>query len=170
VRSHQPAVRHVSLITVLVLLVSLIPAAPAFAHRGDAPPAIGVAALPPIGPRLASSDPGTTVLISQSGGVQGDADSELPGVSADGRYVAFQSAASNLVVPDSNLKEDIFVADRTTGALTLASVSTAGVPGDGHSFGAAISADGRYVAFASFARNLADGITTPVGKRVLLRR
>jgi RHS repeat-associated protein len=170
VHSHPSAARHVSLITIAVLLVSILPTSPALARRSDTSDINMPAAFPPIGPRLVSSDPGTTLLISQSGGVQGDGDSELPAVSADGRYVAFQSAASNLVVPDPSLKDDIFVADRTTGALSLSSVSTSGVRGDGHSFGAAISADGRYVAFASFARNLADDITTPVGKSQIYRR
>ena len=83
-RNHASAARRVSLITVAVLLVSATPAWPALAHGSDAPESVGPAALPPLGPRLASTDPGTTLLISQAGGMQGNGDNEYPAVSADG--------------------------------------------------------------------------------------
>jgi Tol biopolymer transport system component len=83
----------------------------------------------------------------------------VPAVSADGRYVAFVSLASNLVAGDTNGDFDVFVRDRQGDSTTLVSVSAAGGPADGSSFMPAISANGRYVAFASSAGNLipADG-------------
>jgi hypothetical protein len=75
--------------------------------------------------------------------------------SADGRYVAFTSAADNLVPNDTNQNLDVFVADRVTGTVKLASVNSAGTA-SGNSFSQrpAISADGQVVAFDSLASNL----------------
>ena len=75
-------------------------------------------------------------------------------ISADGRYVAFQSLASNLVLNDTNDVDDIFVHDRQTGQTTRVSLSSGGSEGNGHCWDASISADGRYVAFHSLASNL----------------
>jgi len=75
-------------------------------------------------------------------------------ISADGRYVAFVSAASNLVPEDTNGMADIFLRDRQTGETKRVSVSSAGEQANAGSWGAALSADGRYVAFASWADNL----------------
>ncbi|HJW12164.1 MAG TPA: hypothetical protein VJ598_10275, partial [Albitalea sp.] len=82
--------------------------------------------------------------------------SSAPSISANGRFVAFTSAATNLVpgMPDVNGQLDIFVCDRTTGAIDLASVSTEGIQGNGDSILPAISEDGRFVAFKSLASNL----------------
>jgi Tol biopolymer transport system component len=99
----------------------------------------------------------TTRVSVASGGAQGNGDSEFPSISADGRYVAFQSYASNLVPGDTNLVPDIFVHDRLTGQTTRVSVASDGTQGDSYSFGSSISADGRYVAFASYASNLVPG-------------
>jgi Tol biopolymer transport system component len=77
-----------------------------------------------------------------------------PSVSADGRYVAFSSKATNLVASDTNAHEDVFVHDRQTSTTTRVSVSSAGAQATDGSIGALISADGRYVAFASAAANL----------------
>lgn len=98
----------------------------------------------------------TTSRVSvDSLGVEGDADSEWPSLSADGRFVAFLSAASNLVPGDTNGAQDVFVHDRETGQTTRVSVDSAGAQGDADSyFDPRISADGRYVAFASYAGNL----------------
>jgi Tol biopolymer transport system component len=85
--------------------------------------------------------------------------SGLPSISADGRYVAFNSAATNLVDGDTNLATDVFVHDRLTGQTTRVSVKSDGTQGDDNSQDASISADGRYVAFASLATNLVDGDT-----------
>jgi Tol biopolymer transport system component len=101
---------------------------------------------------------GTTFLVSKSSaGVEGDSHSYSPVLSEDGRYVAFHSEATNLVSGDINANKDIFVRDRQTGTTTLVSKSSAGVPGNGLSEGASISADGRYVAFDSSATNLVAG-------------
>jgi len=100
---------------------------------------------------------GTTERVSvDSSGVQGDHDSDAypPAVSADGRYVAFGSNATNLVDGDSNLSCDIFVRDRQNGTTVRVSVDSAGVGGDDDSIQPSISADGRYVAFQSVATNL----------------
>jgi Tol biopolymer transport system component len=82
-----------------------------------------------------------------------------PSISADGRYVAFHSEATNLVEGDTNGVTDIFVHDGVTGMTTLVSVSSDGTQGNGGSLFPAISADGRYVVFQSDATNLVEGIT-----------
>jgi Tol biopolymer transport system component len=85
---------------------------------------------------------------------QASGNSYSPAISADGRYVAFESWAGNLVVGDTNGVVDVFVHDRQTGATQLVSVDTAGIQGNGTSYEPAISADGRYIAFWSRASNL----------------
>ncbi len=88
------------------------------------------------------------------GGFQGDFDSGPAVVSADGRFVAFASTASNLSGADMNFASDVFVHDRATGQIELISVDSAGVQANFDSVSPAISADGRFVAFASLASNL----------------
>lgn len=103
---------------------------------------------------------GTTTRISvNSTGTAGNDDSSAPSISADGRYVAFTSSASNLVEGDLNAKQDIFIHDRQTGATTLVSVKSDGTKGNGDCESPSISADGRYVVFESSATNLVDGDT-----------
>ncbi|MFZ2405828.1 MAG: hypothetical protein WAW41_11870 [Methylobacter sp.] len=83
-------------------------------------------------------------------------------ISADGRYVAFNSIAANLVPGDTNGLSDVFVRDRLTGATTRVSVDSAGMEGNAGSERnkyPAISADGRYVAFTSLSDNLVPGDT-----------
>jgi hypothetical protein len=80
-------------------------------------------------------------------------------VSADGRYVAFYSYASNLVAGDTNERADVFVRDTQAGTTTRVSVDGTGAQADGDSFDPAVSADGRYVAFYSNASNLVAGDT-----------
>ena len=82
-----------------------------------------------------------------------------PMISASGRYVAFESDASNLVAGDTNLSDDVFVHDRRTGVTERVSVDSAGGQANAVSLSPAISADGRYVAFYSFASNLVAGDT-----------
>lgn len=94
-----------------------------------------------------------------SGGTQGDADSTHPSLSSDGRYVAFHSAASNLVSGDTNGLRDVFVYDRTTDTIEQISVANDGTAGDFASINASISGNGRYVAFTSYASNLVGGDT-----------
>jgi Tol biopolymer transport system component len=103
---------------------------------------------------------GTTERVSVStGGGEADGFSSLPSISADGRYVAFHSSATNLVAGDTNGAFDVFVRDRQAGTTIRVSVSSAGLQGDGNSDYPAISADGRYVAFRSLATNLVAGDT-----------
>lgn len=103
---------------------------------------------------------GTISRVSvSSGGAQGDNSSFLDGMSADGRYIAMSSNASNLVASDTNLREDIFVHDRLIGTTTRVSVSSDGDEAAGGSDSAAISGDGRYVVFESVAANLVAGDT-----------
>jgi Tol biopolymer transport system component len=101
-----------------------------------------------------------TVRVSvDSAGAQGNGASGEPAVSDDARFVAFASAASNLVAGDGNGSRDVFVHDRQTGATTLASVPAAGGFANGDSFSPALSADGRFVAFLSAASDLVPGDT-----------
>jgi Tol biopolymer transport system component len=94
-----------------------------------------------------------------SDGSEGNGSSVYSSISADGRYVAFQSTASNLVSGDTNGKDDIFVHDRQTGATTRVSVSSGGLEGNSNSYSPSISSDGSYVAFDSNASNLVPGDT-----------
>jgi uncharacterized repeat protein (TIGR01451 family) len=101
----------------------------------------------------------TTRVSVNSIGEGGNYGSVLPAISADGRFVAFQSAADNLVAGDTNGKLDVFVHDRGTHQTTRVSEDSAGAQGNGHSGGPSISADGRFVAFESLASNLVAGDT-----------
>ena len=107
----------------------------------------------------------TTRVSVDSAGGQGttNTNSSTPALSADGRYVAFVSDASNLVPNDTNDTLDIFVHDRQTGSTTRVSVDSNGGQGNGHSYLPALNADGRYVAFASWASNLVPGDTNDLG-------
>ncbi len=99
--------------------------------------------------------PGTTSRVSvASDGTQANNSSFNASISADGRYVAFQSQASNLVPVDTNGTDDVFVHDRETGQTSRVSLSSDGTEGNDASGFPSISADGRYIAFGSFASNL----------------
>ena len=103
---------------------------------------------------------GVTSLISvASDGTQGNNDSTRASISADGRYVAFSSVASNLVSGDTNGVEDIFVHDRQTGTTMRVSIASDGAQANGYSYSPSFSANGRYVAFESPASNLVGGDT-----------
>jgi len=100
---------------------------------------------------------GTVTLISNAAsGTEADGDSDIPSISGNGQYVAFRSAATNLVAGDTNAKKDIFVRDTLTGTVKLISAAY-GSQSDGNSSLPAISSDGAYVAFDSLATNLIDG-------------
>ena len=92
-----------------------------------------------------------------SAGQQGNGLSVLPTLSRDGRYVAFESDATNLVAGDTNGARDIFVHDRKAGTTTRVSVDGAGAEADAPSFISSISSNGRYVVFMSGATNLVAG-------------
>ena len=98
-----------------------------------------------------------------SGGFQANANSFTGAISGNGRYVAFTSDATNLFFNDDNATTDVLVHDRQTGATTLISVGTGGTTAAGRSITPSISADGRYVAFASSAANLVAGDSNGVG-------
>jgi Tol biopolymer transport system component len=103
---------------------------------------------------------GKTTLISRStGGTIGNALSDAPCISPDGRYVAFESYASNFAAGDSNSKIDIYLRDRQNGTTTLISKTPGGVAGGGYSEKPALSADGRYMFFESDAPDLVVGDT-----------
>jgi Tol biopolymer transport system component len=98
---------------------------------------------------------GTTVRVSvNANGGQGDGGSGGPSVSADGRFVAFESDAGNLAEGDSNGFVHIFVKDMQTGIVKKVSVDSNGAQANDHSSYPSISGDGRYVVFASEANNL----------------
>lgn len=98
---------------------------------------------------------GTTERISVSGaGVQGNATSYDATLSKDGRFVAYESSATNLVSGDTNNVMDVFVRDRQSGTTERISVSSAGVQGLMSSYSPSISGDGRYIAFSSDAETL----------------
>ena len=80
-------------------------------------------------------------------------------MSADGRYIAFESYASNLVSGDDNGQTDIFLHDRQTGQTVRVSVASDGSQANSYSGGSALSGNGRYVAFDSEASNLVGGDT-----------
>jgi len=98
----------------------------------------------------------TRVSVNSSGG-QANNSSFVPSISADGRFVAFESDATNLVVDDTNGYCDVFRHDRQTGRTRRVSVDSSGNQGNDESSDASISADGRFVAFQSLATNLAAG-------------
>lgn len=101
---------------------------------------------------------GATTLVSRTpDGDPGNVGGNGAILSADGRYIAFNSQSSNLASGDTDGFADEYVADRLTGVTTLVSTSTAGSKGNGHSFGFAFSADGRYIAYESQASNLVEG-------------
>lgn len=107
---------------------------------------------------------GTTSRVSlSSAGVEGNNNSGNPpyglAISADGRFIAYYSDADNLVLGDTNGYADVFVHDRLAGQTTRVSVSSSGQQGNGSSYGASLSADGRFVAFYSHASNLVPGDT-----------
>jgi Ca2+-binding RTX toxin-like protein len=100
-----------------------------------------------------------TRVSVDSAGNQGNDFSRSPSISADGRFVAFLSNASNIVPGDTNRETDIFLRDTLTNTTTRVSVDSAGNPGNLQSLGLSISADGRFVAFESYASNIVPGDT-----------
>ncbi len=103
---------------------------------------------------------GATERVSvATDGTEADGVSETPAISADGRFVAFRSGATNLVSGDTNASADIFVHDRQTGTTERVSVATGGGQATDSSQSPAISADGRFVTFWSTANNLVSGDT-----------
>lgn len=121
-------------------------------------------------PAVAGDRTGNPIeLVSATpGGVGGNGESAAGtekglGVSAHGRYVVFSSYATDLVPGDTNGQRDVFVRDLVRGRTTRVSVGAGGVQANGESREGSISADGRYVAFTSFASNLVPGDTNGEG-------
>jgi Tol biopolymer transport system component len=115
-----------------------------------------VGGLVALGAVLAEAQPATTRVSVGSWGIQGNRPSGRPAISADGRWVAFESNASNLVPGDTNGRLDVFLHDRQTATTTRISVGPAGVQSNDVSLNAAISSDGRWIAFESWADNLVE--------------
>ncbi|MBK7642997.1 MAG: PD40 domain-containing protein [Planctomycetes bacterium] len=112
---------------------------------------------------------GQTQIVSVGDhGQLGDASSQWPTVSADARFVAFQSFASNLVPGDTNGLADVFVRDRLAGTTVCGSLGQGGAPADGSSRYPMISRDGRLLVFESNATNFAPGDTNGL-KDIYLR-
>ncbi len=96
----------------------------------------------------------TQVISSSPDGALGNRNSSSPSITPDGRFVVFASEASNLTPDDTNDMTGVFLYDRQSGNLQLISKTSTGKPLNGHSFSPSISADGRWVVFASMATNL----------------
>jgi Tol biopolymer transport system component len=118
-----------------------------------------------LGVAPANAAANTTLRVSiASGGAQGNGEAQgnFAVSSGDGRYVAFDSAASNMVSGDTNGAIDVFVRDNVLGTTQRVSVASDGSQGNGASQDPTMSSDGRYVAFTSFASNLVSGDTNGV--------
>jgi Tol biopolymer transport system component len=103
---------------------------------------------------------GTTQRVSTStGGVQSDEASDEPDLTANGRYVVFNSGATNLVAGDTNGVFDVFRKDLQTGTTTLVSRRTNGTQGDNNSINPTITPNGKIIAYGSDATNLIAGDT-----------
>ncbi len=98
------------------------------------------------------------INVSQQG-AQGNAASNNPVISSNGRYVAYASDANNLILGDTNGFSDIFVVDTLTGLVSRVSVTSSGGQANNPSFKPAISSTGRYVVFESTATNLDSAYT-----------
>ncbi|HVS11180.1 MAG TPA: hypothetical protein VMS76_15020 [Planctomycetota bacterium] len=100
-----------------------------------------------------------TLASVNSAGQAGNSGSYFSSISGNGTQVAFQSYATNLVFGDTNGTYDVFVRDLQNSLTTRVSIASNGAQANAQSFHAAISADGRHVAFASDATNLVPGDT-----------
>ena len=96
----------------------------------------------------------TTRISVSAGGAQANSNSFVSTLTSDGRYIAFESLASNLVSTNTNGKSQIYIKDTSTGGIQLISMNGSGVAGNANSVEPSISGDGRYVAFTSDATNL----------------
>ena len=103
---------------------------------------------------------GSAALVSMApGGQASNGRSAYPAVSGDGNYLAFESNATNLVLNDTNGETDIFVFDRNLGSVSRVSNAITGGDSDGPSYQPAISQDGRFVSFFTYASNLVESDT-----------
>ena len=103
---------------------------------------------------------GVTIRLSvHSNGSQANGASAAPAISFDGRIIAFESSASNLVSGDTNSDKDVFIRDALIGQTSRVSVSTGGAQADRASVDPFISGDSRFIVFESAATNLVSGDT-----------
>ena len=130
--------RAVAAVTLVVLLTSLLPGAVLQARAAPG---------------------GTTRVSVDSSGLESNGSSRNAAISSDGRFITFMSGASNLISGDTNAADDIFVHDRQTGQTARVSVDSSGNETNEGSYSPAISSDGRFVAFSSYATNLVSGDT-----------
>ena len=105
----------------------------------------------------------TTPVSVASNGTEANGSSDGGSISADGRFVAYWSDASNLVPGDTNHTGDVFVFDRQTNTTERVSVASDGTEANGGSSHASISPDGRFVAYSSDASDLVPGDTNNTG-------
>lgn len=96
----------------------------------------------------------TTRVSLNSEGAEGNSTSQLPSISTDGRFVAFESESTNLVASDLNGVVDVFVRDREAGRTARASVSSSGAEADAASVNASIAGAGEFVSFESGSSQL----------------
>ncbi|MDQ4124498.1 MAG: calcium-binding protein, partial [Actinomycetota bacterium] len=100
--------------------------------------------------------PGSVLMVSRNGDVQGNSASSQPSVSDDGNVVGFLSNATNLWTGrDRNRAPDVFMHVVDEGTVTRVSVSTKGVPADKGSSEVDVSGNGDFIAFTTAATNLA---------------
>ena len=97
------------------------------------------------------------LISTNQQGAQGNGHSSHPLLSSDGRWLAFESDASNLVVGDTNGKRDIFIKDLQTGLIERLNLSSNGQQDNGNAHLEAMSANGRVLAFSSDGDNLSAG-------------
>ncbi len=100
-----------------------------------------------------------TTRVSVHGNGEATGDSYDPAVSADGRWITYTSFAANLVDNDTNNEIDVFLVDRGTGLTQRVSVRSDGAQANDGSYMPAISADGRWITYDSWATNLVDNDT-----------
>jgi Tol biopolymer transport system component len=105
---------------------------------------------------------GTVRITTSSSGAEANGNSYATAMSADGRYMVFNSSATNLVTGDTNGVGDVFIKDTATGTTTRVSTNSVGAEGNALSYARGISADGRYVTFQSTASNLVTGDTNGI--------
>ena len=106
---------------------------------------------------------GVTKLVSAASGQQGNGDSYLPSLSADGQILVFESVATNLTESDNNNAKDVFMWNAVTNTLQVVSKTASGQYGNAESFDAEISGNGRFIVFSSNASNLTN---TPKGQSI----
>ncbi|MCA8976427.1 MAG: hypothetical protein KDC98_17035 [Planctomycetes bacterium] len=111
--------------------------------------------LPPLLLACATLAQSTERVSLGAGGAQITTGVAWPAMSGNGRYIAFTTPAANVVPGDTNNRNDVFVRDLATGVIRRASLTAAGVEPNDHCFDPQLSDDGRFVAFSSWATNLA---------------